>query len=142
MKMMGHRTVWSISMLLAIIVVCVGFEVRAGDEGNCQGSGSWSSSDGSQSGTWAADLFVAGNDVNGSIVIEGDPAITGGEVAGTLSGATINFGILSESQLPNSNSVAAVFDGTVSPTGVLGTFSSASNISGFWQGQLSGGSSQ
>jgi hypothetical protein len=143
-----HHVIPLVGLLAVTAVAGRSQTMEAVPTGQRSMAGTWRLDDGSQSGTWRAQIWVAGNDVNGTFEIEGrtptvsavgpegDPSVLSGDLAGLLEAGAIRLGTLSRARVRGENSVVARFEGTIDGFTCSGRFETADGPSGTWEGTV------
>jgi prolipoprotein diacylglyceryltransferase len=100
-------------------------------------SGTWVADQDGASGTWSAQFYVAGADVNGDFNIDNFSALTTGSVSGTLVGTQLKFGVIARNrEVGTENPTVASFTGNVEGSTADGTYTTADGSTGTWQGEI------
>jgi hypothetical protein len=115
---------------LAMLVLAAG----AGGEAALSGSGEWQSLKSEAiGGKWTVTLARAGERVDGELTLTGSNVFTGGKVAGTIDGASIVLGVMTEA------GKSASFSGKLDGKTIAGEWEAALvDDHGVWFGTLAG----
>ncbi len=118
-------------MAVAVVLVWLGGAAAMAQE--LRGSGEWQSDDGeSMKGSWQLKLNQAGDQLSGTIELDGSNVLRSADVQGTIRDNEVTIGVVKEGMR------AVAFTGRRDGKSIAGEWSfSGTEASGVWFGQLS-----
>ena len=118
---MTHKTLFpAVVVLVLVLAACGGPAPQTADVAG-QWAGTWTSDEIEAGGSLEATFAQTGNEISGTVTIDGSPCLATGTITGSVSSSNVTFGAVSGPD-------GIEFSGTVGATSMNGTYSVESGL--------------